>query len=606
MYHTVTFNVDGDTALVLAAQVRDGLTATRPADPVQAGYYFHGWYTTGAFTALFGFATPVTAPMTLYGRWSATPPVYHTVTFDVDGDTALVPAAQVRDGYTATRPADPAQTGYYFYGWYTTGAFTALFDFATQVTAPMTLYGRWSAMYHTVTFDVDGDTALVPAAQVRDGLAATRPADPAQAGYYFYGWYTTGAFTVLFDFATPVTAPMTLYGRWSAIMHTVSFDTAGGSPISNTQVRDGYTVAQPADPTLVAIGFAPSTVGLWRGNANTGFFYTFAGWQHEGTAWNFASGTVTADITLTAVWTDPSRVPVVDDNDVAAAVAYVNANPGVFTLLIDGNATVSATQYLNVAGANLTIIGLGGEREISRTGGGGTHFTIGAAGQAGISFTIGDNITLQGCTTNNVVVVVQNGASFVMLDGSLITGQTNTGLTAALSGGGVRVVTGGTLIIDGGTISGNYTFASGGGVRMSDANSRLVMRSGTISGNRARDFLGGGGVHVQHAAAVFEMLGGTISGNAANGGPGGGVNANGFFRMSGGTIYGNEPAHGELANTANGAGAALNVVAAAATNNRVQLGTFNAAGAFVPHNPIVTLSTTGGTIEVVSGVRVLP
>ena len=68
--------------------------------------------------------------------------------------------------------------------------------------------------------------------------------------------------------------------------YTVSFDAQGGSTVESLTVEQGKTVTKPADPVKAS--------------------FTFSGWHKERectTPWNFASDTVTANITLYAKWT---------------------------------------------------------------------------------------------------------------------------------------------------------------------------------------------------------------------------------------------------------------------------------------------------------------
>jgi hypothetical protein len=98
--------------------------------------------------------------------------------------------------------------------------------------------------------------------------------------------------------------------------------------------------------------------------------------------------------------------------------------------------------------------------------------------------------------------------------------------------------------MSGGTISGNTSSYSGGGVYIQDGT--FTMSGGTISDNSASSM--GGGVSV--AGGAFTMSGGTISGNSANNGGGVDVYSNGTFtKQSGGIIYGSN-ASGSLKNTA--------------------------------------------------------
>lgn len=79
---------------------------------------------------------------------------YYTVSFDTDGASDIV-SQKVADGALATKPEDPAKTGYTFGGWY--NGETA-FDFATPITADTSLKAKWTANTYKVTLVVKGDT----------------------------------------------------------------------------------------------------------------------------------------------------------------------------------------------------------------------------------------------------------------------------------------------------------------------------------------------------------------------------------------------------------------------------------------------------------------
>jgi hypothetical protein len=102
---------------------------------------------------------------------------------------------------------------------------------------------------------------------------------------------------------------------------------------------------------------------------------------------------------------------------------------------------------------------------------------------------------------------------------------------------GITVNTGSTLTMDGGTISG---FDSSG-VKVSGSNSTFIMYDGTISGNSTPT--SSGGVYVA-GYGKFTMYNGIISGNSASQGGGVGVAAFGTFTMYDGTISDNSASHG--------------------------------------------------------------
>ena len=78
----------------------------------------------------------------------------------------------------------------------------------------------------TVTFDPDNGED-VRSGDVASWATAQKPeTDPTKDGYEFTWWYN---WTDLFDFTTPITADITLTGKW-LMKHTISFDTAEWTP----------------------------------------------------------------------------------------------------------------------------------------------------------------------------------------------------------------------------------------------------------------------------------------------------------------------------------------------------------------------------------------
>lgn len=72
-----------------------------------------------------------------------------------------------------------------------------------------------TAVYYTVTFDVDGGSA-VPSQSVRSGNKAVEPEDPTKTSYTFAGWYEDSGFVTAFDFDDAITADTTIYAKWTA------------------------------------------------------------------------------------------------------------------------------------------------------------------------------------------------------------------------------------------------------------------------------------------------------------------------------------------------------------------------------------------------------
>jgi hypothetical protein len=199
-------------------------------------------------------------------------------------------------------------------------------------------------------------------------------------------------------------------------------------------------------------------------------------------------------------------------------------------------------------GVNAALVGTQGKRVLSVTGGAditfenititGGNTTSGSGGgiyiggNSRVKFT-GGNITGNTAVSGGGVYVnddTENGDYDFTLINSTVSGNTATGTSTAAGalagGGGVYVNDKALFWFVGGTISGNKTGGSGGGVLINgytapneSATKRgdeygLLMSGGSISGNFSRGGIaphGGGGVYV--AKGAFEMLGGAITEN---------------------------------------------------------------------------------------------
>ena len=148
----VTFDVRGHGYAPSQQTFPYGGTATQPKDPYAEGYTFAGWYTDPECTSKYDFSIPVTANITLYALWLADV----AVTFDVQGHGTAPETQKIKNGDTATEPAEPSAEGYTFRGWYTDAACTAEYDFSDPVTADITLYARWLVNVNGLKLHADG------------------------------------------------------------------------------------------------------------------------------------------------------------------------------------------------------------------------------------------------------------------------------------------------------------------------------------------------------------------------------------------------------------------------------------------------------------------
>ena len=289
--YTVTFDKNGggtEADPTTKTATHGGNVGTLPTAPTRTGYGFTSWNTkTDGSGTEFTATTAVTANITVYAQWTINS---YTVTFNSQGGSA-VDSQTVNYGGKVTEPTAPMKTGYTFAGWYKELECTNTWDFNTDmVISDVTLYAKWTINSYTVTFDKNGgDTEANPMTKpaTHGGNVGTLPEAPTKTNYTFTSWNTAaGGGGTEFTAATAVTADITVYAKWTINTYSVTFDPQGGSAVDLQTVDHGGLATEPTAPT------------------KTG--YAFGGWYKESgctNIWDFATDTVTSDVTLYAKWT---------------------------------------------------------------------------------------------------------------------------------------------------------------------------------------------------------------------------------------------------------------------------------------------------------------
>ena len=245
--YTVTF-MDGTTVVATKEVTHGNALSDVPAVPTKTGY-------TSAWEVA-DFST-VTKDMTVNAVHTV---ITYTVTFK-DGST-VVSTVTVNHGESVTAPAVPTKVGY-------TSAWETV-DL-TAVTSDLTVNALHTINVYTVIFTADGE--VLATLTVNHGEGATAPEIPAKVGY-------------------------------TAAWDTANFDTVTGDmTISAVYTVKTYTV------TFVANGTVINTVTVNHGEALTGTHVPPEKADHTA-AWDKEiPATITADLTLTAVYTPIETEP---------------------------------------------------------------------------------------------------------------------------------------------------------------------------------------------------------------------------------------------------------------------------------------------------------
>ncbi len=473
-FNTVTFVTEEGIEAPEAQEVIRGTTAEKPADPEKTGHTFLGWY---KGETAYDFNTAVTEDVTLTAKWEANK---YTITFSIDGKETVTTQTF---GEALEAPADPERPNYVFDGWE-----PALTE---TVEGDKTYVAKWkgaekqiiyadgmgnvlqksTAEYDTLTpaftgtlperegYRLDDENIWVPAVSekvLKDVVyelnwikqvtvtfkneeeevkvvldkdltvpADQIPDDPQKTGYTFLGWYKG---ETAYDFSTAVAGDITLTAKFAINEYTVTFDAAGGSETEAQAVKYNEKAAKPADP-----------------EKETGIF---SGWYLGETAYDFNTP-VTADITLTAHWTDAAaQIGTQKYETLEAAVAAAQDGETV-TLLTDaaGNGIVVPQGKFTTG---LTIDFNGHTYTVDGA-------TVGSAGTQTNGFQLLKNnkITLKNgtLTSAKAKILVQN-YSDLTVQGMTLT-MTNEGYASAYTLSNNN----GSIVIDGSTINAN----TGGG-----------------------------------------------------------------------------------------------------------------------------------------------
>ena len=283
--YTINFDSNGGTE-VLSVNTDDSSTITIPDNPTKEGFVFGGWYWDNdafqnPFSANSLLDTPVSSDMTVYAKWSPIiPPVYvYSITYLLDGGTNNQSNPVTFDSETVTLAiVDPAKEGYTFDSWYSDEAFNTAFNFSALPNADITLYAKWIVNSYTLQY-LDNDGTILQTAEYDFGASLNDVTAPiaSKEGYDFVEWNQD----------LPLTMPardLMITARYVIKEYTMSFNSNGGSEVSDITVAYETTIYAPENPTKDS--------------------YVFGGWYLDEGLTDYYSfpTTMIEDITLYAKW----------------------------------------------------------------------------------------------------------------------------------------------------------------------------------------------------------------------------------------------------------------------------------------------------------------
>jgi len=191
--------------------------------------------------------------------------ISHKVDFYVD-DLIYLEEVLVEDGELLTEPTEPEEEGYEFMGWYVDDTFENPYDFSEPVNQDMDLYGHFSPLSYSLSYEVNGGTELSDRMLIFDTLISDET--PQREGHTFIGWYLDEALSQEMNFTLMPARDLTLYAKWEVNTYVLTFVDHHGdvlwtedylyqadlseveipqAPIRQGYIFDGWSTALPAN-----------------------------------------------------------------------------------------------------------------------------------------------------------------------------------------------------------------------------------------------------------------------------------------------------------------------------------------------------------------------
>ena len=265
VYHEVSFDMKGHGTSIAKQQVVDKGIIKKPANPIETGYEFKGWYDSDTYTTLFDFSKEITKTTIIYAKWEKEEVVVGSfdVNFDMKGHGTEVPKQTIKEGEKAIKPTDPIAPGYEFVGWYDSEAYTASFDFDKAITQKTYIYAKWTAITYTITYNTN-DGALptgISNTITKTYNEPTTLANPSKTGYKFAGWFSDSTLATAYDGNTDLSTTKgdtkNIYAKWEPISYKIKYDIPSGiTATAPTQYEKHYNQNYtPANPTNISTGY---------------------------------------------------------------------------------------------------------------------------------------------------------------------------------------------------------------------------------------------------------------------------------------------------------------------------------------------------------------
>lgn len=225
--------------------------------PSRDGYDFIGWTYNGEEFA--SKTWNIDSDITLIAHWKAKK---YKISYDLNG--GYNSPANLNE-YTIETPtftlSDPAKNGYDFVGWSGAGISGVSKDVAIEKGSigNREYTANWKEHTYKVTLDARGGSCSSSELTIDYNSSLILP-EPTKNGYSFVGWYNSIDNTLITNCKWKYLSDLSLYAKWSADSHTITYVLNGGinnsgNPSEFTFESNDIVILNPSRPGYTFTGW---------------------------------------------------------------------------------------------------------------------------------------------------------------------------------------------------------------------------------------------------------------------------------------------------------------------------------------------------------------
>ena len=234
-----------------------GESVKYPTSVYKSGYVFVGWRDTATGEIVTQTEDGRSGHIRLEAEYTT---ATYALTYDANGGsfistTSNIPTQTTNINYGSTYGSLPQvfRSGCTFIGWFTepVGGQEVTSGTIYAPTGPITIYAHWAKNSYDIVYEKNGgDFESTPKTTFEFGTSYRLPEDIYKEHHTFVGWYTSPDFipgTEIDEITTNISTNVSVYAKWSPVLYTITYDTAGGdlSGMFATTYTYGESIALP-------------------------------------------------------------------------------------------------------------------------------------------------------------------------------------------------------------------------------------------------------------------------------------------------------------------------------------------------------------------------